>query len=339
MKTSRVLIAIASVLLIYWTIAGCGKDESNGPVQEPLPTLAWQATSLSGGTVRALVVNNNGSVFASIDGDGVYRTTDDGATWSKTLNGPFQSAIGTGYADCFYVDGNTLWAGTDSAGIWYSTDEATTWAEMNDGQSVGHVFDIEAGDELFCASSMGIFRFDEQNGWTQLESNSTYALFMTYEGYSSQSVYAGGPYLPGGDPGIILWSSNNGSSWYRTAIRGIVRAFALDSKGVVYAATTLCYSGGPAYGVFRKDNEWYSWKGVYSGLEYSDLSFESIAVSPSDQIYIGSTSSGVYCSTNGGELWTAVNSGLTNKRVRELAINPSGFIYAGTEAGVFRASF
>lgn len=290
------------------------------------------------GAVRALVVNNNGSVFASIDGDGVYRTTDDGVTWSKTLNGPFQSDTGNGYADCFYVDGNTLWAGTDSAGIWYSTDEAETWEEKNDGQPVGHVFDIGAGDALFCASDKGIFKFDEQIGWTQVESNSTYALLITHESNFGQVVYAGGPYQPQGNPGIILWSKNNGSSWYRTAIRGIVKAFALDSNGVIFAATTMDF-GGQAFGVFRCDDEWYTWKGMYSGLEYSDFGFETIVVSPSDQIYIGSGWSGVYCSTNGGKLWTAVNAGLTNKRVHELAINPAGYIFAGTEAGVFRASF
>ena len=74
-------------------------------------------------------------------------------------------------------------------------------------------------------------------------------------------------------------------------------------------------------------------------FEDSDFDFESIAVSPSDQLYIGSGSTGVFCSTNGGELWTAVNDGLTNQHVHELAINPAGYIFAGTDAGVFRASF
>ena len=56
-------------------------------------------------------------------------------------------------------------------------------------------------------------------------------------------------------------------------------------------------------------------------------------------IYAGTNGGGVFRSTDGGETWNAMNTGLTDLRVNALAIAPwiSKILYAGTEGGVFRS--
>jgi hypothetical protein len=53
----------------------------------------------------------------------------------------------------------------------------------------------------------------------------------------------------------------------------------------------------------------------------------------SGHIFAGTAAGGVFRSTNNGDSWTPVNTGLTNTVVYALAINVSGHIFAGTDGG------
>ena len=48
----------------------------------------WQQTNgPSGATVNSLDINSNGDIFAGTDGGGVFRSRDNGATWSQINTG------------------------------------------------------------------------------------------------------------------------------------------------------------------------------------------------------------------------------------------------------------
>jgi len=68
--------------------------------------------------------------------------------------------------------------------------------------------------------------------------------------------------------------------------------------------------------------------------ELANVIIRSLAVSGSN-IFAGTRYSGVHLSTNNGDSWTAVNSGLTNANVRSIAISGTN-TFLGTQAnGVF----
>ena len=74
----------------------------------------------------------------------------------------------------------------------------------------------------------------------------------------------------------------------------------------------------------------------------SCLSIQSFAVSPRGDIYAGTGASsfpggGVFCSTDNGDNWSELNSGLTEPNVVSLAIDSIGYFFAGTAEGVFRS--
>jgi photosystem II stability/assembly factor-like uncharacterized protein len=58
-------------------------------------------------------------------------------------------------------------------------------------------------------------------------------------------------------------------------------------------------------------------------------------------VYAGTFSGGVFKSTDGGGRWTEVNTGLTNRSVNSLAIDPvdSNTVYAGTSGNSIFASY
>ncbi len=68
----------------------------------------------------------------------------------------------------------------------------------------------------------------------------------------------------------------------------------------------------------------------------------NIAIDPltPTTLYAGINGEGRFKSTNGGENWNAVNTGLTNTQIRALAIHPQNpaILYAGTnEGGIFKS--
>jgi len=66
---------------------------------------------------------------------------------------------------------------------------------------------------------------------------------------------------------------------------------------------------------------------------------EVLASNSLGELFIGTSTSGVFKSTNNGTSWVQKNNGLTNSNIISLAINNNGIIFAGTfEAGIFRST-
>src|SRR2546423_14554288 len=53
-------------------------------------------------------------------------------------------------------------------------------------------------------------------------------------------------------------------------------------------------------------------------------------------VFVGTQGGGVFRSSDNGETWTSVNSGLTTTDIRALAANAAGDVFAGTFSGGFR---
>ena len=73
--------------------------------------------------------------------------------------------------------------------------------------------------------------------------------------------------------------------------------------------------------------QWVAINNGFGGYPY----VSSIAVSGTN-IFIGTGGNGVYLSTNNGNNWSAVNTGLTNQNIKALAANGSN-LFAGTNGG------
>jgi len=104
-------------------------------------------------------------------------------------------------------------------------------------------------------------------------------------------------------------------------------ALAVNASGYIFAASGAL--------VTRSADNGETW--TWTSLTLVDL--YSLAVNASGHIFAATANRGVFLSTDNGNTWREVNTGLRSIDVRSLALNSTGHIYAGTfGGGVYRSS-
>jgi ligand-binding sensor domain-containing protein len=88
----------------------------------------WQQTTGPyGGTVRALAITSNGDFYAGTSGGGLFRSKNNGDSWSKI-------DIPSNYVGAIAInsDGH-IFIGTSLRGVYRSMDNGQTWNQINTG--------------------------------------------------------------------------------------------------------------------------------------------------------------------------------------------------------------
>jgi hypothetical protein len=288
--------------------------------------LAWTQMNigLTNTYVYSLGVNSSGYLFAGTTGGGVYRSTNNGGTWT-------QAGLTTTDVNSFaFNSSGYIFAGTSNAGVYLSTNNGDIWTQANSGLINNEVYvgclGVNSSGYIFAStsSSNGGIYLSTNNGtdWTQANNGLTNIDVTSFAFNPSGYIFAGTS-----NAGVYL-STNNGTDWTQ-ANNGLtnidVTSLALNSSGYIFAGTNV--------GVYLSTNNGNSW--TQMGLTGVDV--VSLAINSSEYVFAG-TIGGAYLSTNNGATWSKVDSGLTNTDVYCLTINSSGYVFAGTYGGgVFRA--
>jgi photosystem II stability/assembly factor-like uncharacterized protein len=266
--------------------------------------------------IRGLTVNSSGYIFAGILGGGVYRSTDNGISWTGLSSGinPFIHTL------AINSSGN-VFAGTDS-GAYFSPNNGNSWFPINNGlasprvyalafNSSGHIFAGTAGGGVFRSTVNGSYWVPINSGLTNLNVN---ALVIDSSGHIFAGTSGGG----------VFRSTDNGDNW--TPVNGgltnlYIACLAINSSGHIFAGTGL------VGGVFRSTDNGNSWTRVKNGI--SGL---SLAIDSKDHIFVA-TSTGIFRSYDNGGSWVAFNTGLTDLVIVSLAIGPNDVVFAGNSGG------
>ena len=316
---------------------------------------SWSAANigLTGSSILALAVSGN-NIFAGTDGNGIFLSTNNGATWTVMNNGLTDNSI-----HALAVSGNNIFAGTNGGGVFLSTNNGASWTAMNSGLYETHIWSlVVSGTNLFAGSFLyfgGVFlSTDNGTSWTPVNSglsntdvqslavsstnifagtddgifisaNNSISWTQANTGLTNSQVWAlaqsGGILFAGTqDGGGVLLSTDHGTSWTAASygMDGYVMSLAISGSNL-FAGT----NGG---GVDLSTNNGATWSQVFYAVPY----VMSLAISDGN-IFAG-TSGGVYLSTNNGESWTAMNTGLTSYSIRSLVISGNN-IFAGTDNG------
>src|SRR5690606_13865105 len=100
-----------------------------------------------GGTVMDILVFGS-DVYAGTRGGGIFRSTNNGETWTALNNG-----LDNPYVNAFAVSGSTIFAGTTityggiGGGVYRSTDNGATWVNVSSGLSSIRVNGLAARSE------------------------------------------------------------------------------------------------------------------------------------------------------------------------------------------------
>ncbi len=333
---TRALHSAAGILFAGTLRVGMYRSTDNGSTWTP------GNSGINAYTVHSIAFGSANRCFISTIVNGMHHSDDNGTNWSVTA---FPS-------EDVWIIRRSPWgdlfagiSGISSSGnlnhIQRSTDNGQTWTPLNSGLTANIVSGIQFGttNEVYCSTGWnpaGVYRStDNGNSWTHFglgwasigEPSAHATLCLTRR--SNGDLWAG-------SEGSGVWRRLAGNSnWEYTGLNqatGAGQQFAITflSNGYGFAA----HDGGN-YGIYRttsgQPGTWLPYTPI------PDRVFDIVAT-PNDVLYAGSMNGGVYRSTDFGNSWIPINTGLSADGVQCLAIGKDNHLYAGTSGwGVFRS--
>jgi hypothetical protein len=267
-------------------------------------------------------------LFASTSYNGIFRSTDNGATWTASNTGLADTSMNT-----LFVSGSTLIAGARK-GIFRSTDNGGHWTGNNTGLCNAHVVALVAsGAELYAATTDDIYR-STSNGenWIKVFNGNQYTTLYDLA-VSGSSIFAGT------NTGVYR-SMDNGATWTETNTGLKLKAETAEewdmsaellgvSGSTIFAGLTdyFHYSGS----LYRSTDNGASW--ARTGTDLIKYQGFSLADFGTDLYYVGQF---LFKSADNGVTWTKAPTSSESYVSKLLAVSPP-FLYVGTFSdGVYR---
>ncbi|MFQ5710045.1 MAG: WD40/YVTN/BNR-like repeat-containing protein [bacterium] len=332
-KQSCLLFISISIVFAAFSCDDKNPADSNGNKVE----ITWQQSGLDSLRITVLAANSTGSVFAAGCRDGIFRSTDHGATWillapDFCLRSMAINSEGIIFAPQKPAFRTFLIRSIDNGESWDSLDVAP-FVDIKPiaFNSAGDIFvGSQTSDE-----SRGDIYVSRDNGdsWTQTsfpDSIGTDALAINNAGH----IFAGTGFG-------VYRSTDNGETWTQLnqGFEDLLGHPLVDALAI-HPLTDELFAALFSDGVYRLRNDEEGW--IPTSLTASRIG--TLVFNEKGDIFAGGrhappTVGGVFCSRDNGENWRQINSGLTNTDVRALTIDSSGFLYAGSffPTGVFRS--
>jgi photosystem II stability/assembly factor-like uncharacterized protein len=272
-------------------------------------------------------------------GNGVYRSTDAGATWShvglRDSKAIARIVVHPRDPDTAYVAVvGDLWNDNRERGLYKKTDGGKTWKAVLQAP----VRDLE---KVGC----GEVAIDPQNP------NTVYAVL--YARRRTPWSFTSGPALTGGrDVGGIYRSTDGGGSWKKltTGLPGATGRIGLSvftkNPKVIYGVVESSEGGTSSIddvtsrrgGVFRSSDGGDSWQ-RQSALNPRPFYFSQIRVDPEDDQKVYVLGFILHASEDGGKTWREDRTKKVHPDWHALAIDPHNpaRLVAGTDGGMYQS--
>lgn len=302
---------------------------------------SWTRCSNGLPTAQILSLAKAGStLFAGTDTAGVYRSTDNGVTW--TISSPLTKLMRI-QTWCMTTIDTFVFAAHRGSGIFRMGANGTAWTEVNTDLTSKMVNDIIAvGHTLYAASyGKGVFvSIDMGEHWSLFHGNAGLDDMKIYAlAANSTTLFAGtNGDDTGRDTGVAFRASFDGDSWEKINTGFIRNGAHLEQVLSLDANDSLVYAGTDDVGLFRSSDRGDHWEQIstYSG------DIHSIKIVGS-RVYYGTTYSGVFSSDDFGMTFHPNSNGIRLGNatlpylVKDFLVDGST-IYAATDIGVFKQS-
>jgi photosystem II stability/assembly factor-like uncharacterized protein len=185
-KKGALFVIVLLVLGLFGSVVGCAvpvpTTSSTPPLatssvpppttSSTLPPTGWVQLSLGKDlgkeTFYALAIDptNPQVLYAGTDGDGVFKTTDGGASWSAASSGLTYFYILSLAIDP--TNPQVLYAGTDGCGVFKTTDGGSSWSEASSGLANSNVLSLAIDPSnpqlLYAGTDGGVFKTTNGGG-------------------------------------------------------------------------------------------------------------------------------------------------------------------------------
>ena len=269
----------------------------------------------------ALAPNAPNVIYAGTP-SGPYRSTDGGATWTRT---PLTGLNTFPQASAMAVDptnSSVLYAGFPNGSIYKTTDGGNNWSVLNNAVNFITpfciVFDPVTPSTMYVGSVVGGFKSTDSGAtWTAMNFGTTpfspNVRAIAVDPTAPATVYAGT--LSTG----IFKSTNAGSTW--TPMNNGMGPNSVLSIAIDPSNTSTIYVGHDSQGRAHKSTDGAaSWTPVNNGFPTSAVM--AMVATPS-AVYAATDGAGIVKTTNGGTSWTNASAGLGILRARALAVHPT----------------
>jgi photosystem II stability/assembly factor-like uncharacterized protein len=299
----------------------------------PFPSLGWAQDTWDligpyGGWINELARDAQGRILATTSFGGIYRSSDDAASWQQIYTGTLifdPVCVTTNAAGHVFVGSE----GIAGAGFLRSTDDGATWQVVSNALSMRRVKDllVAPNQNIFaCTSSNSVYRStDGGNTFTQLSGLPSSPSVV--EATPSGDLFVGAEFATGN----LFRSTDAGASWQQTDTG--IESDVLD----IHAAGSTLYAVDNN-GVYRSTDNGASWTNLNAPAAFG---YGNVTVASNGDIFVsrygGILEGGrVYRSTDGGASWMQ-DSGLPGHAVDGLLSTPGGpILIAGKGPGVYR---
>ncbi|HZU99157.1 MAG TPA: IPT/TIG domain-containing protein [Planctomycetota bacterium] len=290
-NTSGTAYVLMSGFVLRSKDAGANWDQTNGTVFAP------------GGPPAMLVAPGAPStIFVSVRGSGIFRSTDAGASFAAANAGLPTTNVLSMATD---PSGATLYTGTD-AGVFSTSTATIAWSGLAGNGDLGTSLDIDA---------------------------------LAVDPGSPRTIYLATDSSGGGVQSV--WRSTDGGATFAAYATGIpllvdrVTALAVDPNA---AASGIAYAGHDVAGVFARAATAGSWSQVSSGLDAARANAVWIDRAHPTHAY-ASVADRVFFSSDGGATFAPATTQPAGVGILGgIATDSTGKVYVGSDAGVFASS-
>ena len=257
---------------------------------------AWASGRISDFAVNP---DNHSEIYVGVSAGNIWKTTNNGTTWSPVFDNYGAYAIG-----CLRIDPSNPFV------IWAGTGENNHQRQLGYGDGI---YKSEDGGASW--KNMGL-KNSRQIGMIAIDPRNTDVVYVAAEG----SIWG-----PGGDRGLYK-TTDGGKNWKKvleisenTGVNNVV----LDPRNpdVIYATSEqrrrhvfTKIGGGPESAVYKSKDGGSTWDKIMNGLPSVHIGGTGIAISPvnPDVLYIimeaQGESGGFYRSVNRGATWEKMSS-------------------------------
>ncbi|HLW03139.1 MAG TPA: hypothetical protein VKT82_31115 [Ktedonobacterales bacterium] len=293
-------------LMVVLLLGGCASGSA----------VNWQGIGPNGTSIVSLALTslNQPTLFAGSSGQGLFRSQDDGSTWT-TLKADLPAGITINSIVLDQTQIGVVYLGTD-AGVFVSTSNGDHWQSASqglpgrvDGAVTTLLVNPDDPKTLYAGTAhKGVYvSHDAAKSWSpSVQGLPTGVLVHTLMAEikgDAIRLFAG---LAGAG---VYQSSDNGATWSASntglpaGVDGLSMLQQPSNPGGLYLGTSA--------GVYRSIDDGATWKAASAGLGEPAPQVFALALNDEQvQFLYAATSAGVYRSADGGTSWGQVAGGI-----------------------------